>query len=170
MRWSTRTPLAAAVRRKLDELDRKTTWLVVETKAVAAQLARREGFSAEWLRLVDAEAAAEALLPSMASVDPLVRRQALWSALNTISIERRTRYFPSTAVDARIGWESAKPIVLGDKVWLSGGVIVCPGVTIGDDTVVGAGSVITRDPSPPRLRRGCWENGSDGALAEATSG
>jgi maltose O-acetyltransferase len=45
----------------------------------------------------------------------------------------------------RIGWESAKPIVLGDNVWLSGGVIVCPGVTIGDDTVVGAGSVITRD-------------------------
>jgi maltose O-acetyltransferase len=44
-----------------------------------------------------------------------------------------------------IGWESAKPIALGDNVWLSGGVIVCPGVTIGDDTVVGAGSVVTRD-------------------------
>lgn len=45
----------------------------------------------------------------------------------------------------RIGWESAEPIVLGDNVWLSGGVIVCPGVTIGDDTVVGAGAVVTRD-------------------------
>ena len=45
----------------------------------------------------------------------------------------------------RIGWESAKPIVLGDNVWLSSGVIVCPGVTIGDDTVVGAGAVVTRD-------------------------
>ena len=45
----------------------------------------------------------------------------------------------------RIGWESAKPIVLGDNVWLSAGVVVCPGVTIGDDTVVGAGSVVTRD-------------------------
>jgi maltose O-acetyltransferase len=30
-------------------------------------------------------------------------------------------------------------------VWLGGGVIVCPGVTIGADTVVGAGSVVTRD-------------------------
>jgi maltose O-acetyltransferase len=30
-------------------------------------------------------------------------------------------------------------------VWLGGGVIVCPGVSIGDDTVVGAGSVVTRD-------------------------
>jgi len=45
----------------------------------------------------------------------------------------------------RTGWESAKPIVVGDNVWLSAGVIVCPGVTIGDDTVVGAGAVVTRD-------------------------
>jgi maltose O-acetyltransferase len=45
----------------------------------------------------------------------------------------------------RAGWESAAPIVLGDNVWLAAGVIVCPGVTIGDDTVIGAGSVVTRD-------------------------
>lgn len=42
-------------------------------------------------------------------------------------------------------WESALPIGIGDNVWLGGGVIVLPGVTIGDDTVVGAGSVVTRD-------------------------
>jgi maltose O-acetyltransferase len=41
--------------------------------------------------------------------------------------------------------EAAKPITLGDNVWLGGGVIVCPGVTIGDNTVVGAGSVVVRD-------------------------
>ena len=41
--------------------------------------------------------------------------------------------------------ESAHPITLGDNVWLGGGVIVCPGVTIGEDSVVGAGSVVTRD-------------------------
>ena len=34
---------------------------------------------------------------------------------------------------------------LGDNVWLGGGVIVCPGVTIGQDTVVGAGAVVTKD-------------------------
>ena len=45
----------------------------------------------------------------------------------------------------RLGWESARPITLGDNVWLGGGAIVCPGVTIGSDTVVGAGSVVTRD-------------------------
>ncbi|MFQ1001240.1 sugar O-acetyltransferase [Modestobacter sp. SSW1-42] len=42
-------------------------------------------------------------------------------------------------------WESAEPITIEDNVWLGGGVIVCPGVTIGADTVVGAGSVVTRD-------------------------
>lgn len=45
----------------------------------------------------------------------------------------------------RDSWEYAKPIKLGDNIWLGGGVIVCPGVTIGDNTVVGAGAVVTRD-------------------------
>jgi maltose O-acetyltransferase len=45
----------------------------------------------------------------------------------------------------RLGWESGQRITLGNNVWLGGGVIVCPGVTIGDDTVVGAGAVVTRD-------------------------
>lgn len=41
--------------------------------------------------------------------------------------------------------EAARPITLGDNVWLGGGVVVCPGVSIGDDAVVGAGAVVTRD-------------------------
>lgn len=41
--------------------------------------------------------------------------------------------------------EAAEPIVLEDNVWLGGGVIVCPGVTIGKDSVIGAGSVVTKD-------------------------
>ncbi|MBO0655720.1 sugar O-acetyltransferase [Streptomyces triculaminicus] len=48
-------------------------------------------------------------------------------------------------VRRRAGWEKAVPVTIGDNVWLGGGVIVCPGVSIGDDTVVGAGSVVTRD-------------------------
>ena len=43
------------------------------------------------------------------------------------------------------GSELAKPIRIGNRVWLGGGTIVCPGVTIGDDTTIGAGSVVTRD-------------------------
>jgi maltose O-acetyltransferase len=42
-------------------------------------------------------------------------------------------------------WESAAPIAIGDNVWLGGGVIVLPGVTIGENSVVGAGAVVTRD-------------------------
>ena len=45
----------------------------------------------------------------------------------------------------RLGWEYGQPITIHDNVWLSGGVIVCPGVTIGQDTVVGAGAVVARD-------------------------
>jgi maltose O-acetyltransferase len=42
-------------------------------------------------------------------------------------------------------WESAEPITICHNVWLGGGVIVCPGVTIGENTVVGAGAVVTKD-------------------------
>jgi maltose O-acetyltransferase len=42
------------------------------------------------------------------------------------------------------GWEVAKPIVIGDNVWLGGGAIVLPGVSIGRNAVVGAGAVVSR--------------------------
>ena len=51
-------------------------------------------------------------------------------------------------------WESARPITIGDNVWLGGGVIVGPGVTIGANTVVGAGAVVTRDLPPGVLAVG----------------
>lgn len=44
--------------------------------------------------------------------------------------------------------EAAQPIVLEDNVWLGGGVIVCPGVRIGKNSVIGAGSVVTKDIPP----------------------
>lgn len=43
------------------------------------------------------------------------------------------------------GLEFARPIRVGDHVWIGGGAIILPGVTIGDAAVVGAGSVVTRD-------------------------
>ncbi len=54
----------------------------------------------------------------------------------------------------RQGWESASPIAVGDNVWLGAGVIVCPGVTIGNNSVVGAGSVVTRSVEPHVLAVG----------------
>jgi maltose O-acetyltransferase len=41
--------------------------------------------------------------------------------------------------------EFAKPITIGADVWVGGGAVICPGVTIGDRCVIGAGSVVTRD-------------------------
>ena len=39
----------------------------------------------------------------------------------------------------------AKPVVIGNDCWFGANVVVCPGVTIGDNCVIGAGSVVTRD-------------------------
>ncbi|QDV35875.1 sugar O-acetyltransferase [Tautonia plasticadhaerens] len=41
--------------------------------------------------------------------------------------------------------EFAKPIEIGSDVWVGGGAIICPGVRIGSRSVIGAGSVVTRD-------------------------
>ena len=38
-----------------------------------------------------------------------------------------------------------KPVKIGKYVWLGGNVVVCPGVTIGDNSIIGAGSVVTTD-------------------------
>jgi maltose O-acetyltransferase len=43
------------------------------------------------------------------------------------------------------GAEFAKPIAIGSNVWVGGGAILCPGITIGDRTVIGAGSVVTKN-------------------------
>ena len=39
----------------------------------------------------------------------------------------------------------AKPVKIGDDVWIGGGTIILPGVTIGNNTIIGAGSVVTKD-------------------------
>ena len=43
------------------------------------------------------------------------------------------------------GLEYAKPIKVGNNVWIGGNVCILPGVTIGDNCVIGAGSVVNRD-------------------------
>ncbi|MCM4158520.1 sugar O-acetyltransferase [Antarcticibacterium flavum] len=43
------------------------------------------------------------------------------------------------------GVEYAKPIEIGEDVWVGGSAVICPGVKIGDRSVIGAGSVVTKD-------------------------
>ncbi|WP_437480347.1 sugar O-acetyltransferase [Sorangium sp. So ce1014] len=61
------------------------------------------------------------------------------------NVQLLTPTHPVEPEPRRKKWEAAKPITIGNNVWLGGGAIVLPGVTIGDNTVVGAGSVVTRD-------------------------
>jgi|SRR6185312_10137231 len=61
------------------------------------------------------------------------------------NVQLLTPTHPTEPEARRAKLEAARPIAIGDNVWLGGGVIVCPGVRIGDNTVVGAGAVVTRD-------------------------
>ena len=56
-----------------------------------------------------------------------------------------TALHPLEVAKRNAGFEMAKPITVGDNVWIGGGVTVLPGVTIGNNSVIGAGSVVTRD-------------------------
>lgn len=61
------------------------------------------------------------------------------------NVQLLTPMHPLPADARRDKWESAEPIRIGDNAWLGSGVIVLPGVEIGTNTVVGAGSVVIRD-------------------------
>ncbi len=59
---------------------------------------------------------------------------AFYTAGHPFDVDQRNR-----------GLEYAKPITVGNNVWIGGNVVVVPGVTIGDNCVIGAGSVVTKD-------------------------
>lgn len=50
-----------------------------------------------------------------------------------------------TDIKERRVWEDCAPVTIGEECWIGGHATICPGVTIGDRTVIGAGSVVTRD-------------------------
>ena len=59
-----------------------------------------------------------------------------------------TAIHPIDTEERNSGIESAKPISIGNNVWIGGNVTVLPGVAIGDNTVIGAGSVVTKNIPP----------------------
>lgn len=59
---------------------------------------------------------------------------AFYTAGHPFDVEQRNK-----------GLEYAKPIKVGNNVWIGGNVVFVPGVTIGDNCVIGAGSVVTKD-------------------------
>ncbi|MBO6082618.1 MAG: sugar O-acetyltransferase, partial [Bacteroidales bacterium] len=50
---------------------------------------------------------------------------------------------PLSALERREYYAWAKPVTIGNDVWIGGNVTILPGVTIGDNAVIGAGSVVT---------------------------
>lgn len=52
---------------------------------------------------------------------------------------------PRDPQQRRAGLEFGRPIRIGANVWIGGGALIMPGVSIGDDAIVGAGAVVTRD-------------------------
>lgn len=65
--------------------------------------------------------------------------------------ERRTLY-DREGKESRLCY--ARPVSVGNDCWLGANVVVCPGVTIGDGCVIGAGSVVTRDVPPMSFAAG----------------
>jgi maltose O-acetyltransferase len=89
-----------------------------------------------------------------------------------VSIGDKTQIGPSVQILAAdhprypaaraAGLEFGRPVHIGRNVWIGGGAIILPGVSIGDDALIGAGSVVTRDipagavafGNPARMRTG----------------
>jgi len=73
----------------------------------------------------------------------------------SVTIGSRTLFGPNVQIytathpvnhkERASGLEFAKPITIGEDVWIGGSTVICPGVTIGDRSVIGAGSVVTKD-------------------------
>ncbi len=86
------------------------------------------------------------------------------NALLVPNVQIYTAYHPTNAAD-RFGWDRSggsfsfcktrtAPVIIGRDVWIGGGAILLPGVTIGDNVVIGAGSVVTKDIPSNRIAFG----------------
>ena len=64
------------------------------------------------------------------------------------NVQIYTATHPMNYRERATGLEYAKPITIGEDVWVGGSVVICPGVKIGNRCVIGAGSVVTKEIPP----------------------
>jgi maltose O-acetyltransferase len=66
-----------------------------------------------------------------------------------VFVAPNVQFYPAThpldAVQRGKMWEYGKAITIGSNVWIGGSAVICPGVSIGDRTVIAAGAVVTKD-------------------------
>ncbi|MCE5185632.1 MAG: sugar O-acetyltransferase [Planctomycetaceae bacterium] len=67
------------------------------------------------------------------------------NALLAPNVQIYTAAHPTDPAVRLTGKEFAKPISIGDNVWIGGGAILCPGVKVGSNVTIGAGSIVTKD-------------------------
>lgn len=63
-------------------------------------------------------------------------------------VQLLTADHPRDAARRARGEESGRPITIGADVWIGGGALVMPGITVADRAIIGAGAVVTRDVAP----------------------
>jgi len=78
--------------------------------------------------------------------------------VNSIEIGDQTQIGPAVQIYSadhprspqarRANLENGRPVRIGANVWIGGGAIILPGIIIGDDAIIGAGSVVTRNVPP----------------------
>ncbi len=64
------------------------------------------------------------------------------------NVQLLTPTHPTDAQLRRAKWEAAKPITIEGNAWLGGGAIVLAGVSVGENAIIGAGAVVTKDVPP----------------------
>lgn len=61
------------------------------------------------------------------------------------NVQIYTATHPLNYIERKSGLEYGKAITIGEDVWIGGSAVICPGVTIGNRSVIGAGSVVTKN-------------------------
>ena len=91
-------------------------------------------------------------VPGLKDLQPVILDEAPVTFGDNVFIGPNCGFYtaghPVDAAERNRGLEYARPITVGGSVWFGAGVTVLPGVTIGDDCVIGAGSVVVKDIPP----------------------